>query len=160
MYYEVDLTKYKNKNTKNHLVFNSFNFSPFQLKAIEYELDNFKDSFGKSWKEFDIKELEYRMKNNWTMFLFGSGRTGEIVLEGWSFIDWNYKYPYLKNRYVCPDFRGQGLGTELMNCRFNYLKDNNHNIFYGFVEDWNKPAIPILQQEGIWKEIKKSDIYR
>ena len=40
-----------------------------------------------------------------------------------------------------------------MNCRFNYLKDNNHNIFYGFVEDWNKPNTN-------FERIKKSDIYR
>ena len=160
MYYKINLNNYEPKQTRIYLEFDKYKFSPYQLESIEKELNNFQDSFGKPWKEWDMSDLKHKLENNFTFYLIGSGRTGEVILEGWSFIDWNYKYPYLKNRYVCPDFRGQGLGTELMNCRFNYLKDNNHNIFYGFVEDWNKPAIPILQQEGIWKEIKKSDIYR
>lgn len=156
MHYEVDLTDYKQREVVNHLIINDYEeLTSSQRQLINYELVNFQDSFGKPWKEFTINELSYRLSTNWTMFLIE-----DLEIKGWSFIDWNYKYPYLKNRYVCPNFRGQGLGTELMNMRFNYLKEKNHNTFYGFVEDWNKPANPILQQEGIWKEISMNDIYK
>ena len=65
MYYKVDLTKYTPKQTRIYLEFDKYKLSSYQLKSIEKELNNFQDSFGKSWNEWDMTDLEYRLKNNW-----------------------------------------------------------------------------------------------
>ena len=57
MYYKINLNNYKPKQTRIHLEFDKYKFSPYQLEAIENELNNFQDSFGKPWKEWDMSRL-------------------------------------------------------------------------------------------------------
>jgi len=142
MYYKVDLTKYTPKQTRIYMDFDKFSFSPYQLEAIQNELNNFQDSFGKPWKEWDISDLEYRLKNNWRFYLVGNGRDGLPlpVIEGWAFIDYNWEIPYLCNRYVVPQHRDGKLGEDLVWMRLNDLKKQGYGNCYGFIDNWNKPA--------------------
>ena len=121
MWYKLDLSDYEPREVRNYLEFTEYKFSPYQLEAIQKELDNFKDSFGKEWKAWELSDLKYRLENNWTFYLIGSGRTGEIILEGWAFIDWNQDKPKLCKKYVVPKYRGTGLNLDLIWIRCNEL---------------------------------------
>jgi len=142
MFYKVDLTKYTLRTTRIYMDFDKFSLSPYQLKAIEKELTNFKDSFGKPWNEWDISDLEYRLKNNWRFYLVGNGRDGlELpVIEGWAFIDYNWEIPYLSNRYVVPKYRDRKLSEDLVWMRLNDLKKQGYDYCFGHIHKWNKPA--------------------
>lgn len=161
MFYKVDLTKYTLRTTRIYMDFDKFSLSPYQLKAIENELSNFQDSFGKPWNEWNISDLEYRLKNNWRFYLVGNGRDGlELpVIEGWAFIDYNWEIPYLCNRYVVPEFRDGKLGEDLVWMRFNDLKKQGYDYCFGFVDNWNKPAQLVSRKlKGFTEEYESLDI--
>ena len=44
-----------------------------------------------------------------------------------AFIDWNKKYPYLCNRYIMPEYRNKGLGSDLVWLRCNEIKQQGYN---------------------------------
>ena len=144
MYYKIDLNKYKPKKTRIYLEFSKYKFSPYQLEAIEHELNNFQDSFGKPWKEWDMSDLKHRLKNNWSFYL---------VEGGWCFIDWNRRYPYLCNRYVFPEHRNKGLGSDLVWLRCNEIVEGGYNTAMIKLEDWNTPALSVMK-EDIFTQLK------
>lgn len=161
MFYKVDLTKYTLRTTRIYMDFDKFSLSPYQLKAIENELSNFQDSFGKPWNEWNISDLEYRLKNNWRFYLVGNGRDGlELpVIEGWAFIDYNWEIPYLSNRYVVPEFRDGKLGEDLVWMRLNDLKKQGYDYCFGHIHKWNKPAKLISRKlKGFTEEYESLDI--
>ena len=161
MFYKVDLTKYTLRTTRIYMDFDKFSLSPYQLKAIENELSNFQDSFGKPWNEWDISDLEYRLKNNWRFYLVGNGRDGlELpVIEGWAFIDYNWEIPYLSNRYVVPQHRDGKLGEDLVWMRLNDLKKQGYDSCFGFIDDWNTPAQMISRKlKGFVETYESLDI--
>tara|TARA_B100000287_G_scaffold354584_1_gene344853 strand:+ start:626 stop:1093 length:468 start_codon:yes stop_codon:yes gene_type:complete len=153
MWYKLDLSDYEPREVRNYLEFTEYKFSPYQLEAIQKELDNFKDSFGKEWKAWELSDLKYRLENNWTFYLIGSGRTGEIILEGWAFIDWNHENPKLCKKYVVPKYRGTGLNLDLIWIRCNELVKKGYKEAIMHISDWNKPAQKGLD-EKIFTEIK------
>jgi ribosomal protein S18 acetylase RimI-like enzyme len=146
MYYKINLNNYEPKKTRIYLEFDKYKFSPYQLEAIKNELNNFQDSFGKPWKEWDMSDLKYRLENNFTFYLIGNGKTGELILEGWAFIDWNRQYPHLCNRYVCPQFRNSGLGNDLVWLRCNEIKKQGYDTAMIHMADWNTPAKSVLKE--------------
>jgi hypothetical protein len=161
MFYKVDLTKYTLRTTRIYMDFDKFSLSPYQLKAIENELSNFQDSFGKPWNEWNISDLEYRLKNNWRFYLVGNGRDGlELpVIEGWAFIDYNWEIPYLSNRYVVPQHRDGKLGEDLVWMRLNDLKKQGYDYCFGHIHKWNKPAKLISRKlKGFTEEYESLDI--
>ena len=159
MYYKVDLTKYTPKQTRIYMDFDKFSLSMYQLDAIQNELNNFQDSFGKPWKEWDMSDLKHRLENNWTFYLIGNGKTGELILEGWAFIDWNRRYPYLCNRYVVPKYRDRKLSEDLVWMRFNDLKEQGYDSCFGFIDNWNKPAQLVSRKlKGFVEEYESLDI--
>ena len=161
MFYKVDLTKYTPRTTRIYMDFDKFSLSRYQLKSIEKELTNFQDSFGKSWNEWDMSDLEYRLKNNWRFYLVGNGRDGlELpVIEGWAFIDYNWEIPYLCNRYVVPQYRDGKLGEDLVWMRFNDLKEQGYDNCYGFIDNWNTPARVVSRKlKGLVEEYESLDI--
>ena len=107
-------------------------------EVVSEELDNFKDSFGKDWQEWDLKDLRSRLKDNWTFYLTECG---------WCFIDWNRKYPYLCNRYIIPEYRNKGLGSDLVWLRCNEIKQQGYNYASIKLEDWNKPALSVMKED-------------
>ena len=87
MYYKIDLNNYEPREVPEYQEFTNYNDIKWeQIEMIDEELDNFKDSFGKSWSEWTLNNLRNRLKDGWTFYL---------VEGGWCFIDWNRRYPYL-----------------------------------------------------------------
>ena len=138
MYYKIDLSNYEPREVPKYQEFTNYNDIKWaQIEMISEELDNFKDSFGKDWKEWTLKDLRDRLQNNWTFYL---------VEGGWCFIDWNRQYPYLCNRYVMPEHRNKGLGSDLVWLRCNEIKQQGYNYAMIKLEDWNTPALSVMKE--------------
>jgi len=106
------------------------------------ELNEFKDSFGKDWEEWNLSDLKHRLQNNWSFYL---------VEGGWCFIDWNRQYPYLANRYVFPENRNKGLGSDLVWLRCNEIKQQGYDTAMIKLEDWNTPALSVMKEKMFTK---------
>ena len=138
MYYKIDLSNYEPREVPKYQEFTNYNdIHSEQIEVISEELDNFKDSFGKDWQEWNLKDLRSRLKDNWTFYLTECG---------WAFIDWNRKYPYLCNRYIMPEYRNKGLGSDLVWLRCNEIKQQGYNYASIKLEDWNKPALSVMKE--------------
>ena len=138
MYYKIDLSNYEPREVQRYQVVTNYNdISLEQIQVISEELSEFKDSFGKDWKECNLKDLKNRLKDNWTFYL---------VEGGWAFIDWNRKYPMLCQKYVFPNHRGTGLNLDLIWIRCNEIKQQGYNYAMMFIDDWNTPAKSVLKE--------------
>jgi predicted GNAT family acetyltransferase len=139
MYYKIDLNNYEPREVPKYQEFTNYNDIKWaQIEMISEELDNFKDSFGKDWKEWTLKDLRDRLQNNWTFYL---------VEGGWAFIDWNRQYPMLCQKYVFPEHRGTGLNLDLIWIRCNDLVQQGYKTAMMFIDDWNKPAKAVLKEK-------------
>ena len=138
MYYKIDLSNYEPREVPKYQEFTKYNQIKWeQIEMIDEELDNFKDSFGKSWSEWTLNNLKNRLKDGWTFYL---------VEGGWCFIDWNRRYPYLCNRYVFPEHRNRGLGSDLVWLRCNEIKEQGYDTAMIKLEDWNTPALSVMKE--------------
>jgi len=138
MYYKIDLSNYEPREVQKYQEFTNYNdISSEQIQVISEELAEFKDSFGKDWQEWNLKDLRSRLKDNWTFYL---------VEGGWCFIDWNRRYPYLCNRYVFPEHRNKGLGSDLVWLRCNEIKQQGYKTAMIKLEDWNTPALSVMKE--------------
>ena len=139
MYYKIDLSNYEPRKVPEYQEFTNYNDIKWeQIEMISEELDNFKDSFGKDWKEWTLYDLRDRLQDNWTFYL---------VEGGWAFIDWNKKYPMLCQKYVFPNYRGTGLNLDLIWIRCNEIKQQGYNYAMMFIDDWNEPAKSVLKEK-------------
>ena len=144
MYYKIDLSNYEPREVPKYQEFTNYNDIKWaQIEMISEELDNFKDSFGKSWKEWTLTDLRDRLKDGWSFYL---------VEGGWCFIDWNRRYPYLCNRYIMPEYRNKGLGSDLVWLRCNEIKQQGYDTAMIKLEDWNTPALSVMK-ENIFTKI-------
>jgi len=138
MYYKIDLSNYEPREVPKYQEFTKYNQLKWeQIEMIDEELDNFKDSFGKSWSEWTLNNLQNRLKDGWTFYL---------VEGGWCFIDWNRRYPYLCNRYVFPEHRNKGLGSDLVWLRCNEIVQQGYKTAMIKLEDWNTPALSVMKE--------------
>ena len=138
MYYKIDLSNYELREVPKYQEFTNYNDIKWeQIEMISKELDNFKDSFGKDWQEWTLIDLRDRLQDNWTFYL---------VEGGWCFIDWNRRYPYLCNRYVMPEHRNKGLGSDLVWLRCNEIKQQGYDTAMIKLEDWNTPALSVMKE--------------
>ena len=138
MYYKIDLSNYESREVPKYEEFTNYNQIKWvQIEMISKELDNFKDSFGKDWSEWELTDLRDRLKDGWSFYLLEGG---------WCFIDWNRQYPYLCNRYVMPEHRNKGLGSDLVWLRCNEIKEQGYESAMIKLEDWNTPAKSIMKE--------------
>ena len=138
MYYKIELSNYESREVPKYEEFTNYNQIKWvQIEMISKELDNFKDSFGKDWSEWELTDLRDRLKDGWSFYLLEGG---------WCFIDWNRQYPYLCNRYVMPEHRNKGLGSDLVWLRCNEIKQQGYESAMIKLEDWNKPALSVMKE--------------
>ena len=138
MYYKIDLSNNESREVPKYEEFTNYNQIKWvQIEMISKELDNFKDSFGKDWSEWELTDLRDRLKDGWSFYLLEGG---------WCFIDWNRQYPYLCNRYVMPEHRNKGLGSDLVWLRCNEIKQQGYESAMIKLEDWNKPALSVMKE--------------
>ena len=139
MYYKIDLSNYESREVPKYEEFTNYNQIKWvQIEMISKELDNFKDSFGKDWSEWELTDLRDRLKDGWSFYLLEGG---------WCFIDWNRQYPYLCNRYVMPEHRNKGLGSDLVWLRCNEIKEQGYESAMIKLEDWNTPALSVMREK-------------
>jgi len=148
MYYKIDLSNYKPRKVLEYQTFTDyFDIHYRQIDMIAEELDNFKDSFDKDWQEWKVEDLRNRLESNttmikWTFYLHKI----DYKVCGWSFIDWSREYPYLCNRYVFPEYRNKGLGSDIVWSRCNEVKEQGFDTAMIKLEDWNKPALSVMKE--------------
>jgi GNAT superfamily N-acetyltransferase len=76
---------------------------------------------------------------------------GEIVgfaTHFFAYYTWIGKSLYLDDLFVKPDYRGNGLGTLLINKVIDYAKESQCHKLVWQVSDWNKPAIEFYKSLG------------
>jgi len=61
---------------------------------------------------------------------------------------WIGKSLYMDDLYVCPDFRGVGVGTKLINAVITFAKAENCKKLRWQVSEWNQPAIDFYKNLG------------
>lgn len=62
---------------------------------------------------------------------------------------WQGRYGiYLEDLYVRPNFRGQGIGTALLNKLAQVCQENDYTRFQWSVLDWNEKAIEVYRSVG------------
>ena len=138
MYDKIELRNDELREVPKYQEFTKYNQIKWeQIEMIDEELDNFKDSFGKSWSEWTLNNLKNRLKDGWTFYL---------VEGGWCFIDWNRRYPYLCNRYVFPEHRNKGLGSDLVWLRCNEIVEGGYDTAMIKLDDWNTPALSVMKE--------------
>ena len=66
----------------------------------------------------------------------------------YAYFTWVGKSLYMDDLYVKPEYRGQGLGTQLINKIINFAKEENCNRLRWQVSDWNEPAKAFYKSLG------------
>ena len=97
-------------------------------------------------------DVGYRDENVFIV-MATDGEEFYLVDGGWAFIDWNRRYPYLCNRYIMPEYRNKGLGSDLVWLRCNEIKQQGYNYAMIKLEDWNTPALSVMK-EDIFTQLK------
>ena len=140
MYYKIDLSNYEPREVPKYQEFNNWEQMKWNEVQVDIlrELNQFKDSFGKDWEEWNLSDLKHRLQNNWSFY---------IVEGGWAFIDWNREYPMLCQKYVFPEHRGKGLNLDLIWIRCNDLVQQGYKTAMMFIDDWNEPAKSVLKEK-------------
>ena len=77
-----------------------------------------------------------------------SGNILGYVTYIFAYYTWFGKSLYMDDLYVCPTFRGQGLGTLLINEVINFAKENKCHKLRWQVSNWNHPAIAFYKTLG------------
>ena len=93
--------------------------------------------------------------------LFGDQRYAEVIIAehrgapaGFALFFHNYSTflarpgIYLEDLYVRPEFRGQGIGRELLSCLAGIALDRNCGRLEWSVLDWNEDAIAFYRSVG------------
>lgn len=65
-----------------------------------------------------------------------------------AYFTWVGKSLYMDDLYVKPEFRGKGLGTQLINKVIDFAKEENCNRLRWQVSDWNMPAKGFYESLG------------
>jgi diamine N-acetyltransferase len=61
---------------------------------------------------------------------------------------WSGKSVYLDDLYVQPEYRGKGIGTNLIHKVIDMAKENKCHKVRWQVSNWNKPAIDFYEKNG------------
>ncbi len=70
------------------------------------------------------------------------------VTHFFAYYTWIGKSLYMDDLYVKEEFRGHGIGTELINKVIEYAKTSNCQKVKWQVSEWNKPAIEFYKSLG------------
>ena len=70
------------------------------------------------------------------------------VTHFFAYYTWIGKSLYMDDLYVKEEFRGHGIGTELINKVIEYAKTTNCQKVKWQVSEWNKPAIEFYKSLG------------
>lgn len=77
-----------------------------------------------------------------------SGKIIGMALYFYAYFTWVGKSLYLDDLYVLPDYRGQGIGTDLLDKIFETAKLEKCRRLRWQVIHWNTPAIKMYEKAG------------
>jgi len=117
MYYKIDLSNYEPREVPKFQEFNN-------------------------WEQMKWNEVQTDILRELNQFKDSFGKDWEEC-----FIDWNRRYPYLCNRYVMPEHRNKGLGSDLVWLRCNEIKEQGYESAMIKLEDWNTPALSVMREK-------------
>ena len=116
----------------------------------------------------EVTADETKLKNT----LFGETKFAQVLIAeyngkpaGHALFFYNYSTflakpgIYLEDLFVKPDYRGKGIGKQLLNKLIQVAKENNCGRVEWAVLDWNEPAIQFYQNLGA-KLMKEWKIFR
>jgi len=78
----------------------------------------------------------------------GEGEIRGYVTYFFAYYTWTGKSLYMDDLYVRPIFRGQGIGTKLINEVIAFAKTENCGKLRWQVSEWNQPAIDFYKSLG------------
>ena len=146
-FYKIDLTNWVEREVQSYSLFKSDTLTPSQLMNINDELEVFKNSLSSPWEDmWDVSDLRFRLRTNWWFFYMEG--------KGWSFVDLNKEPIFICNRYTSPNFRKQGVGSDLMWMRLNELKKHGYFECVVHISDWNTSALSVFKDK-MFKKITK-----
>lgn len=76
------------------------------------------------------------------------GKVVGMALYFFAYFTWVGKSLYLDDLYINPEFRGQGIGTALLEKIFKLAKDENCRRLRWQVINWNTKAIELYKKVG------------
>ncbi len=65
-----------------------------------------------------------------------------------AYFTWTGKSLYMDDLYICPQYRGKGLGKMLINEVASFARKNKCHKLRWQVADWNEPAIKLYRSLG------------
>jgi len=71
-----------------------------------------------------------------------------MAIYFFAYFTWVGKSLYLDDLYIKPEFRGKGIGSELLDEIYKIAKDNNCRRLRWQVINWNTPAIKLYEKAG------------
>ncbi len=94
-----------------------------------------------------------RMKEDKEFFhAFVAETDGQVIIGYATFIfcyyTWAGKSLYMDDLYVQPEFRGQGIGTRLINRVIGYARETGCHRLRWQVSNWNAPAVKFYKSLG------------
>lgn len=65
-----------------------------------------------------------------------------------TYFTWKGKSLYMDDLYICPEYRGKGLGSLLIDAVISHAKNERCNKIRWQVSNWNTPAIEFYKKLG------------
>ena len=79
----------------------------------------------------------------------GDGELAGMAIWFLNYSTWDGRHGiYLEDLYVRPQYRGTGIGTELLRTLATICHDRGYSRFQWWVLDWNTPAIDVYTSMG------------
>lgn len=163
--YKIDLSEVELKKIKNEKV----EFKFLNEDDLNQELKNLSYEAGKNSRfKLDENFINTEFERLYDIWLIKSLKK-EIAFEtiGIYLLDKLVGFITLGEKYdganiglisVHPDYQNQGLGSELLNYAFDYLKKKNYNYLYVTTQGLSEQATKFYERNG-FKLLNQTDIY-
>ncbi|WP_088656340.1 GNAT family N-acetyltransferase [Geofilum rhodophaeum] len=117
------------------------------LISLFTEFATFEKTLEKMTNTVDRMTVEQEFFNGFVA-LNDSEEIVGYVTHFFAYYTWIGKSLYMDDLYVKEEFRGHGIGTELINKVIEYAKTTNCQKVKWQVSEWNKPAIEFYKSLG------------
>ncbi len=130
-----------------------FKIRPVEEKDFPHLITMFKEfsTFQQTPERMLNSEEKMEQESEFINGFVAETDTGDIAgYATWFFayFTWIGKSVYMDDLYVRPEFRGNGLGLELINSVIQKAKDENCRRVHWQVSKWNKKAIGFYKKLG------------
>lgn len=117
------------------------------LISLFVEFANFQNARDKLTNSIE----QMREEENYIQGFVAQNEDNEIigyVIIFFAYYTWVGKSLYMDDLYVRPNYRGKGIGSQLLQQVASFAKENNCKRLRWQVSDWNAPAIEFYKTIG------------